>query len=537
MQKSNIKHQKSFNQTSKIGWFFVLIVMFLFACKTTSQVKKTENIGFSVPKTVTLEKTTRFIDSKYQRDLPILDVSANRQPHTRKDVLVVMPNLPYKSWRDLLSKNRNIRHFLITPGDYRKWGNLRPNYSGTAAQPYIFRYYDPKATQPYDAPHPVKRKVQKKEAVLERFHFSEISHWVLHGLTFRGQATEKEGKRGGLYNAFFQESNHNTLDFCSIEQVIVGNGVRIFNSSHNTIQRCVIRDKIEGFTGDNIGVTVYASKGRKSRNNRIVDNEIYDVTDGVQLVYQVDVGKNSPITGEVPGTIIDNNDLYITRKLYRQKNGEELACAEDGIDIKVGTNSTRPEDKVLVTNNRIWGFRTTDKTCSGGSHGSGIMIHRNAKNILIENNIIFDVARGISIAHGYKNERVSDITVRNNIFYDIQETADNAGNAVVLYADVLVESNTIKNTKSHLRVPATQHAVFKKNLVVESQQKPLKVKQLKCEMEGNHWVVKKVTSEASNIGKANSVSTVSREKRLKNYIFYTKRWTVPSQKVIPGIIQ
>jgi len=522
------------------GYFILLIVVFLFACKTTSQVKKTENVGFTAPK-VALKKATRFADSKHRRDMSVLDVSANRQPHTRKDVLVVTPNLSYKSWRDLLSKNKNIRHFLITPGDYRKWGDLRPGNSGTAAQPYIFRYYDPKATQPYDAPHPVKRKAQRKEAVLERFNFNKVSHWVLHGLTFRGQAKEKEGKSGGLYNAFFQESNHNTLNFCLIEQVIHGNAVRIFNSSHNTIQGCVIRDKIEGFRGDNIGVTVYASEGRKARNNHILDNEIYNVTDGVQLVYQIDEGsKNAPKTGEVPGTIIDNNDLYITRKLYRQKNGEELACAEDGIDIKVGTNSTRQQDKLLVTNNRIWGFRKTDKTCSGGSHGSGIMIHRNAKNILIENNVIFDVARGISIANGhkkYKNERVGNITVRNNIFYDIQETADGAGNAVVLGADVLIESNTIKNTKNYLRVPSKLSGTFKKNLVVESRQKPLKVKQLECEIEDNHWMVKKVTREASNVGKANKVSATARERSLKNYTFHIKRWTTPSQKTIPGIIK
>jgi len=350
---------------------------------------------------------------------------------------------------------------------------------------------------------------------LERFHFAKASHWVLHGLTFRGQAREKGGKRGGWYNIFANESNNNTLNFCLIEQVIHGNAVRIFNSSHNTIQNCVIRDKIEGFRGDNIGVTVYASEGRKARNNHILDNEIYNVTDGVQLVYQVEVGKNAPITGEIPGTIIDNNDLYITPKLYTQKNGEELACAEDGIDIKVGTNSTRQEDKLLVTNNRT-------------------------KNILIENNVIFDVARGISIASGhekYKNERVENITVRNNIFYDIQETAAGAGNAVVTYADVLVESNTIKNTKNYLRVPSTRSATFKNNLVLESRQKPLKIKQLACEVEDNHWVVKKVTREASNVGKANSVSATAHERNLKNYTFHIKRWTTPGQKTIPGIIQ
>jgi len=517
-------------------YIFVSIMVFFCACKTTSQVKKTKTVGFSVP-TTALKKATQFADSKYRRDLSILDFPANQAPHTRKDALVVTPNLPYKGWGQCIRKNPSVRYFLITPGDYRKWGDLKPSVSGTAKQPYVFRYYDPRAAQPYKAPHPVKRKSTGREALLERFHFHEVSHWVLHGLTFRGQSMEKGGKRGGWYNAFFHESNNNTLDFCLIEQVIKANGVRIFNSSNNTIQRCVIRDKIEGFKGDNIGVTVYASKDRNARNNRIVDNEIYDVTDGVHLVYQV---KSAPKTGEVPGTIIDNNDLYITRKLYRQKNGEELSCAEDGIDIKVGTNSTRPEDKVLVSNNRIWGFRTTDKACGGGGHGAGIAIHRNAKNILIENNVIFDVSRGISIARGhhtYKNERVENIEIRNNILYDIQETASGAGFALVVGADIIIESNTIKNTRKYLQMPSKKFAKFRKNLILESQQGLLQTRNLNCVVEDNLWLVKKVIPEASfTVGRANTVSSFARQSNLRDYTFGVKRWTRPVQKTIPKIL-
>ena len=517
--------------------FIVLMLVFFCACKTASQVKKVkkvEKVGFSAPKVALKSTSSQFVDSKYRRDLSMLDFPANQAPHTRKDALVVTPNLPYKTWSECIKKNPKIRHFLITPGDYRKWGDLKSNVSGTAKQPYVFRYYDPNAAQPYNTPHPVKRKAQRKEAVLERFKFNKANHWVLHGLTFRGQGKEKEGKRGGLYSILSNESNNNIIDFCLIEQVIHGNGVRIFNSSHNTIQRCVIRDKVEGFRGDNIGVTIYASEGRKSRNNHIVDNEIYDVTDGVQLVYQVDVGKNSPITGEVPGTIIDNNDLYITRKLYRQENGIEFSCAEDGVDIKVGTNSTNEADKVRIINNRIWGHRTTDKTCGGGSHGSGIVIHRNARNILIENNVIFDVSRGIGIAKGhskYTNERVGNMVVRNNLIYNIKPDKKGIAVAIVCQApNTVIENNTIKKTEQYLITHYQTKSEFSRNLIIDVPQKKPQKDRVSTAYQKNEWVVSDKKNNMPRTQRADNKQTTS------DFIFYTKRWTKPERVVIKSVV-
>lgn len=526
--------------------FVMLIIFSVGACKTNSPQLAEDNtpqIGFRVKQEVKSRADTKFMDSKYLRKTDMLDFPAISPPHKRKDVLIVRPNLPYSSWRDLLFKNKNIRYFLITPGNYQKWGDLRPISSGTAQQPYIFRYYDPESAKPYEPPHPVKLKLKGKEAVLERFNFIGISHWVLHGLTFRGQAEVKQEKRGGLYNCFRQQSDHNIVDYCLLEGVLWGNFIRINNSNYNSIQRCVIRDKIEGFRGDNIGVSVHATVGKKSIDNRIVDNEIYNVTDAVQFIYQVNMGKNHPMTGEVPGTIVDNNDMYITKQLHRYKDGEELACAENGIDIKVGTSSTEESDRVRLTNNRIWGYRKTDKTCSGESNGTAIGLHVNASNILIENNIIFDVPRGIGIA-GKNNQfpegNVGNNMVRNNIFYNINATADNSGYAFVVYSDNSFVQNTVKNAKHFLIIPNDMPSVFKNNLFIDVEQDAPKEARLQCSFQQNHWIGdKKATlkkGEQRISGKNNYTYPIAKQTDFKDFIFYIKRWTKPERIVIPKVL-
>ncbi len=500
-----------------------------------------DKVGFRKP--VQSQRTAaQFTKSKYAVDLNMLDAPTNMPLHKRKDALIIKLSSPYKSWRQCIAQNPKINYFLVTPGDYRKWGDFRPPSSGTLQQMKVLMYYNPETASPYSPPHPVQLKTLKKEVVIERFRFHEISNWVMHGITFRGNQTERRGKWGGLYNSFEEEANNNVLNYCLIEQVVTGNGIRISNSHNNTIQNCVIRDKIEGFTSDNIGITISATQGRVSRGNKVVDNEIYDVTDGVQLLYMEKKGRNAPTTGEVPGTIIDNNDLYITKRLYTYKDGEEKACAEDGVDIKVGTKSSLASDKVRVTNNRIWGFRTTDTSCSGSSHGSGIVIHRNASNILIENNVMFDVSRGISIGPGtskqFPNEKVTDITVINNIFYNINDKSDNSGYALVSYMDARFEHNTIKKAKFYLGTGNTISGLFANNLILDCPQPPFKVHRNARTFKGNYWVVDRYTKhiEDSKAEQQNRVVLTSRYSVQGDYVFYRKRWTKPERIIIPDIL-
>ena len=68
--------------------------------------------------------------------------------------------------------------------------------------------------------------------------------------------------------------------------------------------------------------------------------------------------KSAHQTGACPATIFAYNNIYLTSDFY-DKN--DKAYAENAIDLKNGTLSTLPEDKIKIYKNKIWGFRPTIK--------------------------------------------------------------------------------------------------------------------------------------------------------------------------------
>jgi len=98
------------------------------------------------------------------------------------------------------------------------------------------------------------------------------------------------------------------------------------------------------------------------------------------------------------GTIVDNNHMYINNEIYTDCNGNhdingECAYAENAIDLKAGSNN--PNNPIIISNNKMWGFRKSDRTNSYlGDPGAAIPIHYNVKNVLIRDNLIFDSVLG-----------------------------------------------------------------------------------------------------------------------------------------------
>ncbi len=487
-----------------------------------------------------------FPRSVYASALPMLDFPEGKPPHEMSDVRIITPESA-SSWQEAGINDGRWTYFLITPGDYRDWGPLVLKRSGSARARRILRYYNPQSRSPYHPPHPVHlSKDNKKEVLLESFEMAGADYWVLHGLTFRGKASRKRGLQGGLTSKVKPGSDYNIIDYCLFEQFLGLAAIRILQGNHNLIQRCVFRDKVEGVGVDMGGIVISARAGEEARGNLIVENEFYNLSDAVGLLYNVPRQGNrasNAQTGSVPATVIENNDIYIQPRLYVQKSDGEWACAEDGLDIKVGTKSTKPEDRVRILNNRIWGFRPTDQSCGGsGSTGVGILLHRQASNILIKGNIIFNTAQGIVVFGDNPKkpgEKVENISIENNLLYDIRHSVQRAqiGLALKLIAPCKVEYNTVCKAEELLFVHRRQSLHEIRYNVFKDIRKPVEELQAPSGLicEANMWIN---TPEEALLHRGQKADRLGSSGKFKwrDYTIYCRRWTGPEQVVFEDVL-
>ncbi len=490
-----------------------------------------------------------FPKSMYGDSMGVLDFPEGKPPHTLAEVRIINQKA-FSSWEEAGINDERFRYFLIEPGDYRGWGPLVLKRSGALHAPRILRYYDPRVRDSYRPPHPVRlADGDGREVLLESFEFFGADYWVLHGLTFRGKASRKRGLQGGLTSKMKPGSDHNIIDYCLFERFLGIAALRILQSNDNLIQRCVFRNKTEGMGVDMGGIVISARAGGEARGNRIVDNEFYNLTDAVGLQYNVPRKGNresNAQTGSVPATVIENNDIYLEPRLYREKEDGEWACAEDGLDIKVGSKSNKPEDRILVLGNRIWGFRPTDQSCGGsGSTGVGILLHRQASNILIKDNIIFNTAQGI-VVFGENpkkpGEKVENITIENNLICDMRRAVDREqmGLAMRLVAPCTLRYNTVCKAEElfffHVRQSehVLRHNLFKDIKRASGFQMPSGLV-----AEANLWV--NVPEKAIVHRGVCADRVLSQEEALawRDYGFFCRRWTGPQfvhlKAVLPAV--
>jgi len=274
----------------------------------------------------------KFPDSEYASDLsPLEALKTYKKGLKEADVKIIDINdkRGCKNWKECGINNKKYRHFLIMPGDYRAWGALNIRVSGTKTSPRIITYYNPSQNNPYEPQLPVHTSHSSKQHVrLEAFDFVKANYWIINGLTFSGYSKKtKRGKIGGQVNRFAASSNYNIINRCLFEHIIKHNAIRIEASHYNCVQNSIIRHLIGE---DQVGIVLKGGNAR-AIGNRIVGNEIYDCNDGIQLTYRNEFAPN----GFVSGTIIENNDIYLTSNSYsKRKSG--FACAENAIDIKIG---------------------------------------------------------------------------------------------------------------------------------------------------------------------------------------------------------
>lgn len=330
-------------------------------------------------------------------------------------------------WDDI--NDPAYRIFCVQPGDYTGVGTIDLQEDGAAGQERWIRYYDPQ--DPTDGRHPVGRG-DSEHAVIDALRFDDADYWIVHELTVRGDWTAVQLVNG---------AQHNVLNRLLVE----GSRIQIRDGSHdNAVQNSVIRDAPMVPQSDRVCVILSgASQGPDVaiHGTRIVNNEIVDCTDSIQL-YRPDGATHGIDFG---GTIIDENDLYLTSATYSDCAGTldpqgDCACAENGVDIKAaGTDS---DNIVQVSNNRIWGWQRTDTDCGGtGSWGAASVVHMGAEYTLYQANIVWDSARGLTF--GNNNHSAID-----NVVTSIENPVDDQGYAILLlgpsseaYRNVVVDSH------------------------------------------------------------------------------------------------
>jgi hypothetical protein len=426
-------------------------------------------------------------------------------------------------FRRCIDEHDAITDFLVTPGDYSAWGPLAiVAKNGQPQRKRVIRYFGPSRGS-----HPAVRAMRgfDNQAIIESIHAENAHHWIIHGLTVT-RAEEIQDLVQVFPSALAHDlgSSRIILDELLVEGTPGLHAIQIRNSSDNCVQNCVIRNATLSRL-DRVGVYIKTSIPNDppaplvvtATGNVIANNEIVNHGDAIQLGHT----KSLALIGRVDGTIIEENDLYVTPEYIDLLAGGDQGCIENAIDIKVGAHDAA--SPVRIRNNRIWGYRAIPHDDCGGG-GEAIVVHCEAKNVRIEQNVIFGLPLGIRTEKWFETSDVNPgecsvdnmnptrgVLVEGNVFYDIHafpEQTDADLNGVVL---------RIGTPAEHVRRNFFAHC---ETLLRQSQGMQL------GELEENEGIaIGEVPPQYVAPGSTNLLFEASQG---ANYTFGIKRWTCPT---------
>jgi hypothetical protein len=208
------------------------------------------------------------------------------------------------------------------------------------------------------------------------------------------------------------------------------NCITIIYSKDVLVENCRLFEVIAP-EADAHGVCVATS----SRDIIIRNCEIYNCSgDGVQ-VQHYDFGVR-PVN-----VLIENNLFYST---YLDDEDWERR-GENAIDLK-------DCDNVIIRKNTMYGFRR-----SHGSDGTAVVIHYDADNVTIEENIIYNSIKGIRVRTARTTNQINDCVIRRNVIFDCNFPT-NVGASMGIccgweqLVDFKVYHNTFYNVKNPIRI-------------------------------------------------------------------------------------
>jgi len=168
---------------------------------------------------------------------------------------------------------------------------------------------------------------------------------------------------------------------------------------------------------DSHGVVVQPT----SRDITVRNNDIHDNSgDSVQCLGPEGFSTLPP----AKGLVVENNHFYNNR--------------ENAIDIKTCHD-------VVIRSNRMHRFKP-----SATAKGDALVVHYSARNVLIENNEVYDSGKGISVGGNRSGPMPTGIVIRRNRVHDITNQGGGEGSGIRLENSVgtVVVNNTITRVAS-----------------------------------------------------------------------------------------
>lgn len=349
------------------------------------------------------------------------------------------------SWDRCLANNSGVSDFYLTPGDYTSWGRLNlinnnghiiDSQNGTSRRKSI-QYFGPRSEMNASMREKINESLTVKT---DAINIVNSQGWVISGLTIKNISAENATS---LYSSSDIVINSNYYDNLDVTY-----GIRVRASSNNCIQNSVL-NHVATKKSDSIGIVIQPLHNIRTENNKVINNEIINFGDGVQInhnkssIPELNV-PNTPVNN----TLVDSNYIYITEDYRSLLQDGEAGCIENAVDIKAGSDLSN--EPLVFKNNRISGYRNY---ASCGGMGEAFVVQCVANNVVIENNIIFDVELGvrsevINLVEGHPcnsgttlNER--QLLVRNNL---VTNLVGGSTAFQIFTENEVIESNYIANT-------------------------------------------------------------------------------------------
>ncbi|MCY1077128.1 right-handed parallel beta-helix repeat-containing protein [Archangium lansingense] len=262
--------------------------------------------------------------------------------------------------------------------------------------------------------------------------------WIIDGF-------ELDVQRQPVYAVTFQgDVQGSTLANSELHHGTLGAAVTTYDSATGAV---IENNHIYGFVKssgnqDSHGVVVQPT----SREITVRNNDIHDNSgDSVQCLGPEGFSSLPP----ADGLLIESNHFYANR--------------ENAVDIKTCHN-------VTIRRNKMHGFKP-----SSTAKGDAVVVHYSARNVLIEDNEVYDSGKGISVGGNHEGPVPSGVVVRRNRVHDITNQGGGEGTAIRLEnsdGTVLV-NNTVTRVDTALIIGhgtggPTSNLQVENNLIAES---------------------------------------------------------------------